>query len=105
MTNNPPELKWLAVDLDLTLANTSGAPDYHLLEPIEDNVRKLRECVDEGWKIVIHTSRHWQDYSLIEDWLNKHQIPFKFICCGKILVHRYIDDKAIPADAEWKDYL
>lgn len=98
-------LKWLAVDLDLTLANSSGAPDYELLAPIEDNVRKLRECSELGYKIIIHTSRHWEHYKYIEEWLNDYEIPYKAIICGKLLAHRYIDDKAIPADAEWKDYL
>lgn len=99
------ELKWLAVDLDHTLANTSGHPEYQLLDPITENVDKLKRCHDKGYKIIIHTSRHWQDYSGIEDWLNEHEIPYKAIVCGKLLAYRYIDDKAIRADSEWEDYL
>lgn len=101
----PEKLKWLAVDLDNTLANHGPAPDYVLLDPIPENVQKLRECVALGYKIVIHTSRHWELYKEIEEWLDKHSIPYKAIVCGKILAHRYIDDKAIPADADWKEYL
>lgn len=98
-------LKWLAVDLDWTLARSTSGPEYTLTEPIPENVEKLRACVEKGYKVIIHTSRHWEDYSYIEDWLNEHNIPFKAIVCGKILAHRYIDDKAIPADANWVDYL
>ena len=58
-----------------------------------------------GYKVVIHTARHWEHYKYIEEWLNEHDIPYKSIICGKLLAHRYIDDKAIPADAEWKDFL
>ncbi len=105
MIDRLEELKWLAVDLDLTLAHSTGAPHYELLDPIEDNVRKLKECTDLGFKVIIHTSRHWEHYKYIEEWLDKHEIPYKAIVCGKLLAFRYIDDKAVPADAEWKDYL
>lgn len=99
------DLKWLAVDFDGTIANTSGHPDYKILEPIEENVAKLRKCADKGFKIVIHTSRHWENYQEVEQWLDTQQIPYKSIVMGKLLAHRYIDDKAIPADADWEDYL
>ncbi len=105
MPKSIDKLIWLAVDLDLTLANSSGAPDYELNEPIAENVEKLRQCVALGYKVIIHTARHWEQYSYIEDWLNENDIPFKTIICGKLLAHRYIDDKAIPADANWVDYL
>lgn len=97
------KLKWLAVDFD----NTISMPGefYEIGPPIHANIAKLRECVELGYKIIIHTARHWEEYHLIEAWLEQHNVPFKSIVCGKILAHRYIDDKAIPADADWKEYL
>lgn len=97
------ELKWLAVDFDNTLQTPNES--YEIGEPIHANIAKLRECVDLGYKIIIHTARHWEEYHLIESWLDKWNIPYKSIVCGKVLAHRYIDDKAIPADADWKEYL
>lgn len=109
MSNSKPQiagdLKWLAVDLDLTLAHSAGAPEYTLTEPITDNIRKLNECHALGYKIIIHTARHWEQYRAIEEWLDRYEIPYKAIVCGKLLAYRYIDDRAINADAEWKDYL
>ena len=98
------KLKWLAVDLDGTLANTEP-PDYELGEPIYENVEKLKACTDLGYKAIIHTARHWEQYSAVEAWLDLHGIPYKAIVCGKLLAHRYIDDKAIPADADWSTLL
>lgn len=98
--NAPPdrtELKWLAVDFDGTIAG-SVWPDPGIGEPIRVNVLKLREAARAGWKIVIHTARSWADYEVIESWLNHHEIPFKAIVCGKLLAHRYIDDRAVEAD-------
>lgn len=95
------ELRWYAVDLDGTLAHK--IPDYtigdsRIGEPIAENVEKLRAVVDKGYKVVIHTSRHWDNYSLIEEWLDKHNIPYRGIVCGKLLAFKYVDDRAINAD-------
>ena len=48
-----------------------------------------------GYKIVIFTSRPWDDYSNIENWLNDNHIPFRSIVCGKPIVKYYIDDRNI----------
>lgn len=95
------ELIWLAVDLDDTLAHAVW-PDPGVGEPIRLNVVKLKEAVRAGYKAIIHTSRPWSDYELVEAWLNHHEIPFHRIVCGKLLAVRYIDDRALPADsASW----
>jgi hydroxymethylpyrimidine pyrophosphatase-like HAD family hydrolase len=97
-------LKWLAVDFDGTLSDTNE--DFSIGSPIKENIEKLRECTELGYKVIIHTARHWEQYMEIEEWLVKHDVPFKFIQCGKILAHRYIDDRAIPADAKsWSELL
>lgn len=97
----PPRdsLIWVAVDLDGTLAETAW-PEPGIGEPIQENIIKLYELQREGYKIVIHTSRGWEDYELIEAWLHKFYVPYNRIVCGKLLAHRYVDDKAIPATAE-----
>lgn len=95
-------LLWLAVDLDGTLAApiwTPENPTSAIGDPIWLNVTKLREAVRKGYKIVIHTSRPWTDYEAIEAWLEHNEIPFKGIVCGKLLAHRYVDDRAVHADA------
>lgn len=104
MATKLDSLKWLAVDFDGTLSKTGE--DYEIGEPIYENIEKLRECTDLGYKVIIHTARHWEQYIQIEEWLVKHDVPFKFIQCGKILAHRYIDDRAISADEpSWRDKL
>lgn len=98
-------LKWIGVDLDGTLADpiwTPQNPTADIGEPIHKNVMKVRQLADEGWKIIIHTSRSWTEYERIEAWLLHHLIPFKEIQCGKPLYAAYIDDRAINADeADW----
>lgn len=94
-------LKWLAVDLDGTLAEgiwTPEEPTSEIGAPIARNVEKVRRLAEAGWKIVIHTARPWHDYESIEAWANWVPVPFKGIVCGKLLAAAYIDDRAINAD-------
>lgn len=98
-------LKWLAVDLDGTLARgvwTPESPTTAIGDPIGENVFKVVRLAKQGWKIVIHTARPWQDYEQIESWLNRYAIPWDKIVCGKLLAAAYIDDRAInAADDNW----
>lgn len=97
------ELKWLGIDLDRTVANNSAYPEYKLLKPIKGAKKALKKLTKDGWKIVIHTSRPWNDYSLIENWLNKNKIPFKRIVCGKLFAKWLIDDRGIEFRGNWEE--
>lgn len=90
------ELLWESFDLDGTLVDTKY-PNYKLEEAtvIEENCAIVRKLHKNGWKIIIFTARPSSEYIGIEEWLNKHKIPFKAIITGKPLCHRYWDDRAI----------
>lgn len=95
-------LLWAAVDLDGTIAEPVWTPDNPTSEigpPRWDRVALLRELVDHGYKVVIHTSRPWTDYENIEGWLRHYDIPFRGIVCGKLLAKIYIDDRARWSEA------
>jgi hypothetical protein len=97
------DLRWVAIDLDGTLADSLWTPDNptsHIGYPIWENVRKAREVEAAGYKIVIHTSRGWTDYENIEGWCNHYNVPYRRIVCGKLLAVLYIDDRGRHADAE-----
>ncbi len=97
------DLKWLAIDLDGTLAEPTWRPDNPTPEigpPIRANVQKAREAAGLGWKIVIHTARPWTDYEAIEWWCARWGVPARRIVCGKILAQLYIDDKGRHESAE-----
>ena len=97
------DLRWIAVDLDGTLAEPVWTPENPTLEiglPIDKNARKVWGLHASGYKIVIHTSRGWEHYEAIEGWMNYWGIPFDKIVCGKLLALRYIDDRAVNADEE-----
>lgn len=98
-------LQWYGVDLDNCIAEAIW-PEPGIGEPIWENVQKMREVVEAGYKIMIHTSRYWGDYELIQAWLKHWNIDHlvKEIHCGKPLYHRYVDDKAINSETPtWLD--
>jgi len=97
---SPEKLIWYAVDFDDTLARNSGHPDFTPTEPILENLTKLDQVHEAGYKVIIHTARPWADYELVEKWLEEYNVEYKSIVMGKLLVHRYVDDKAINADEE-----
>ena len=95
------ELKWVAVDFDGTLAESTwdaADPTAAPGEVILRNVDKLEELAEAGWKIVIHTARPWSDYEIVESWLNWYCLPYDKIVCGKLLAALYVDDRALHAD-------
>lgn len=100
------DLKWAAVDFDGTIAHSSWTPDNPLAlpgEPIYDNLLKLEELRQAGFKIYVHSSRPWADYELLESYLNHHHIAFDGIILGKLLAHVYVDDRAVNASAlDWR---
>ena len=102
-------VKRLIVDLDNTISYTVKG-DYVNSKPIEQTINMLRKYHDEGWEIVINSSRNMRTYNAnvgkiniytlpnIISWLNKYNVPYDEVIVGKPWCGYdgfYIDDKAI----------
>lgn len=102
-------VKRLIVDLDNTISYTIKG-DYVNSKPIEQTINMLRKYHDDGWEIVINSSRNMRTYEAnvgkiniytlpnIISWLNKYNVPYDEIIVGKPWCGYdgfYIDDKAI----------
>jgi len=95
------DTRWIGVDLDGCLAEAIW-PNKGIGEPIGENIAKLRALVDADYKIIIYTSRHWEEYEAIERWLNDHNIPYRDIICGKPMFRSVFDDKAFnSSEPDW----
>jgi capsule biosynthesis phosphatase len=101
--------KRLIVDLDNTISFTIKG-DYVNSKPIEQTINMLHKYHDDGWEIVINSSRNMRTYEAnvgkiniytlpnIINWLNKYNVPYDEIIVGKPWCGYdgfYIDDKAI----------
>lgn len=98
------QLDTIAVDFDKTLANTSGYPDYNILDPLDDAVESMQQLKKDGWKLIIYTARSWHDYNLVKAWLKMYDIPFESICCGKVFAKYYVDDRGLQFNS-WKEIM
>jgi hydroxymethylpyrimidine pyrophosphatase-like HAD family hydrolase len=99
------ELKWILCDLDNTICNNSGFPDFIPTQVITGTKKALREITDRGYKVIIFTARPYSDYQLIEQFLDDNDLEYRRIICGKPLAKYMIDDKAIEFKGDWDKVL
>jgi len=101
---NNNSLRWLGIDLDNTIAHTEP-PHYELQDPMPGARDALNELTKRGWKIIIHTSRPWDQYETIESWLDDQGIPFRRIVCGKLLAKYFVDDRNLEFSGNWDEVI
>ena len=94
------ETRTLCVDIDYTLC-VSEAGDYANAEPIPGAKEALDRLRGDGWVIVLHTGRHFNNWQVTVDWLAAHGFEYDQIVFGKPPGRYYIDDRAIPFDNNW----
>jgi len=88
------------VDIDDTICTGNEQHDYHLAEPIQENIDKVNKLYDEGHTITYWTARgvtsgiDWEVLTLGQ--LAKWGCKFhKLLCNTKPSFDMLIDDKAI----------
>ena len=102
-------MKKIIVDLDHTLSFTKDG-DYNNSKPVLSTINALKKCKEEGYYIVIFSSRNMRTFEsnvgkinkvtlpIIVEWLNKFEIPHDEIIVGKPWCGTsgfYVDDRAI----------
>lgn len=113
-------MKKLIVDIDMTLTKGKGDIGYEDAIVNEELVIKLKEYKEQGFTIVLNTSRNMNSYNnniglinkhtlpTIIAWLEKNNIPYDEIYVGKPWCGHdgfYVDDKAIrPSEFINKTY-
>lgn len=111
---NSNDRKRIVIDVDGTLASVKAeGQDYAELEPNGQVLETLRSYREEGFYIVVYSSRNMRTYQnnlgLLQantlpkliDWLNKHGVPYDEVHVGKPwcgFAGFYVDDKAIRPD-------
>ena len=104
------ESKRFCFDLDNTLVTFPKIKnDYSTVEPIEKNIKVLRNLKKMGHTIIIHTARRMKTHNgnvakiiadigkITIDTLERLNIPYDELLFGKPYADYYIDDKAVNA--------
>ena len=121
-------MKRLIIDLDHTLCVPQDGADqgadpaakYKAALPRRDVIEQVRRYREDGFAVVIHTSRNMRTYAgdveairantlpVILDWLAAHDVPFDDVIVGKPWCGFdgfYIDDRAVrPSEFVAKTY-
>ena len=85
----------ICVDLDGTLAQ-GWWPDPTIGSPIDATRDAMRAAFDDGWEIVIYTSRPASHRDEIRAWLDRNDMDFVYdIITDKISAAAYWDDRAV----------
>lgn len=98
-------------DIDGTICPIKKKDEEYMdLIPYEDIVKKIRSLKEDGYKIILFTSRNMNSYSgnlglinkntakVMLNWLDKWDIPYDEIIYGKPWPGRfgfYVDDRAV----------
>ncbi|EAW9712666.1 capsular biosynthesis protein [Salmonella enterica] len=103
-------MKKIIIDIDMTLTKGKGPRGYEDALVNKDLVVKLKEYKEQGFMIVLNTSRNMNSYNnniglinkntlpILIKWLEVNSIPYDEIYVGKPWCGHegfYVDDKAI----------
>lgn len=93
----------IIVDLDGTIAEyKTWKGEFHYGKPIKGAKETLQVLRDKGYGITIFTSRHWVEHKAITEYLDKNDIPYDQVICGKPIGIAYIDDRSTGRNGNWK---
>src|SRR3989338_3924700 len=103
--------KTIVIDLDGTLCETKTEhQDYADVHPREAVVQKLREYREQGFYVIVDSSRNMNTFEgnmekinaitrkIILEWLDKHDIPYDEVHVGRPWCGNggfYVDNKTI----------
>jgi len=106
-------MKRLVIDLDGCIAGPKNNSSYSDCPPISSIIRRLREYKNNGFEVIIHTSRNMRTYEgnigkitantvpVIVEWLEAHSVPYDELWVAKPWCGTegfYVDDRAIRPD-------
>ena len=105
--------KIIAFDLDDVLcsrsAETASVEKYKTCYPLEDMIKVINKCYEDGHYIIVYTARgmkifngqldviHDNLYELTKDQLSQWNVHYHELVLGKIHYDILIDDKAIDS--------
>lgn len=103
--------KVIVIDVDGTLAGRRATGQtYAKVSPVPSVVQQMRSLKDQGYWIILYTSRNMRTYDgnigrimrhtapVLVDWLARHEIPYDELHFGKPWCGHhgfYVDDRAI----------
>jgi uncharacterized HAD superfamily protein len=86
--------KKIVIDLDGTICTEEKTFDKFLSVPNENAISVVNKLFEKHF-IIIYTARGWAEYNITSKWLEKYNINYDILMCGKPIYDYWIDDRAI----------
>lgn len=84
----------LIVDIDDTLIISEHYEGQYINpKPIQEEIEKLNELYDTGYKVILWTARGWNHYEITKEQLKKFGVKYNELLMGKPLGY-HIDNNS-----------
>lgn len=87
--------KRIVIDIDGTICDEMPVFEKSISLPKKGSVNFIKKLFNEKYFIILYTSRGWNEYNITKYWLDKYDIKYHILLCGKPIYDIWIDDKAI----------
>ncbi len=84
----------IAIDIDGILTNETEGVPYKDRTPNLENIFKLLDLYDAGYKIILFSARHRSDLEITREWLRKYKVKYHKLILGKVAYDFIWDDKS-----------
>ena len=85
----------IIIDLDGTICSEEKTCSRSLARPLRGAKETVNGFFRAGHKIIIYSSRSWQEYEMTERWLKKNGFRYHQLVLGKPIGEIWIDDRAL----------
>lgn len=85
----------IIIDLDGTIFSEERTFSRSLAKPLRGAVRSINALYKEGHRIILYSSRSWQEYEMTEHWLRHFKVKYHQLYMGKPVGDVWIDDRAL----------
>lgn len=88
----------IVFDIDGTICEESYSQERVFAVPKLKMINFINDLYSKGHFIILYTARGWDQFKLTEYWLQKNQVKYNVLMCGKPIYDYWIDDRSIHPD-------
>ncbi len=89
--------KTIVIDIDGVILEEKPTFERSLAYPIEGVAKKLQTLYDQGYYIILFTSRGWAEFWMTEKQLADWGIVYNQLIMGKPIAKYYVDDRGLSS--------
>lgn len=84
----------IAFDLDNTICE--GVPIFEtpFAVPHPKVLLTMELLHDNGHEIIVYTARPWNQYNMTKEWLDRHEVTYDLLVCGKFPYDTMLCDRS-----------